>query len=406
MNLMIKSPQSNPGRMPSEGRRRSFVQAIRHPSRATVLILATFFAVSLLLAWAANAQIDQLVRARGQVIAAARTQMVEAADNGVLTEIYVREGDVVKKGQLLARLDQNRAMAAYEDGRNKVAALKATLARLRAEVYGVPLVFPPELNEWPAFRENQSQLFQRRRQALREGIGALEINRNLAAEELAISEPLLAAGDVGRAEVIRLKRARAELDGQIVTLRNRFFQDAQAEMVKAEEDLAAQEEMLRERTAILGMTELRAPLDGKVKKIDVTTPGAAVRQGEPILELLPTSSELIVEAKYPPGDVSSLQLGLPAAIKLDAYDPNIYGSLEGKVVYISPDALNEPGPQGSENIYYRVHVRLDRVPKSARKIVVNAGMTATVEVRSRQRTVLSYLTKPITKTLSNSFGER
>jgi multidrug efflux pump subunit AcrA (membrane-fusion protein) len=219
------------------------------------------------------------VRARGQVIAVERTQMIEATDNGVLAEMYVREGQMVKKGQLLAQLDQSRVMAAYDDSQNKVAALKAALARLRAEVYGEDLNFPPELDAWPTFKENQRQLFQRRRQALREGIGALETNRNLAAQELAISEPLLAAGDVGQAEVIRLKRSRAELDGQIVTLRNRFFQDAQAEMVKAEEDLAAQEELLRERTAVLQMTDLRAPLDGQVKSIDVTTPG--VKQVDP-----------------------------------------------------------------------------------------------------------------------------
>jgi multidrug efflux pump subunit AcrA (membrane-fusion protein) len=237
----------------------SLIAALRHPSRAVIIVVSSLVALAAIILWAGFAEIDQLVRARGQVIAVERTQMIEATDNGVLAEMYVREGQMVKKGQLLAQLDQSRVRAGYDDSQNKVAALKAALARLRAEVYGEDLNFPPELDAWPAFRENQRQLFQRRRQALREGIGALETNRNLAAQELAISEPLLASGDVGQAEVIRLKRSRAELDGQIVTLRNRFFQDAQAEMVKAEEDLAAQEELLRERTAVLQMTDLRAP---------------------------------------------------------------------------------------------------------------------------------------------------
>jgi multidrug efflux pump subunit AcrA (membrane-fusion protein) len=384
----------------------SLFAALRRPSRAVIIVVSSLVAITAIILWAGFAEIDQLVRARGQVIAVERTQMIEATDNGVLAQMYVREGQMVKKGQLLAQLDQSRVMAAYDDSQNKVAALKAALARLRAEVYGEDLKFPPELDAWPVFKENQRQLFQRRRQALREGIGALETNRNLAAQELAISEPLLASGDVGQAEVIRLKRSRAELDGQIVTLRNRFFQDAQAEMVKAEEDLAAQEELLRERTAVLQMTDLRAPLDGQVKSIDVTTPGAAVRQGEPILQVLPTSGNLIVEAKYLPTDVSSLRVGLPATVKLDAYDSGLYGSLEGWVDYISPDTLTEPGPQGSETIYYRVLVRLDPKLNAASKVKINAGMTATVEVRSRTRTVLSYLTTPITKTLSNSLGER
>jgi adhesin transport system membrane fusion protein len=131
-----------------------------------------------------------------------------------------------------------------------------------------------------------------------------------------------------------------------------------------------------------------------------------VRQGEPILQILPTSGNLIVEAKYLPTDVSSLRVGLPATVKLDAYDSGIYGSLEGWVDYISPDTLTEPGPQGSESVYYRVLVRLDPKLNAASKVKINAGMTATVEVRSRTRTVLSYLTTPITKTLSNSLGER
>ncbi len=399
MSLTVYDPETG------EKQPRTLLAALRNPSRATQMVLAALVAISLLLLWSAFAEIDQMVRARGQVIAAARTQMVEAADNGVLAQLMVREGQRVKKGQLLARLDQNRVLAAYDDSRNKVAALQASLARLRAEVYNQPLVFPPELNEWPVFRENQRQLFQRRRQALLEGIAALETNRQLAAQELKITEPLMATGDVGMAEVSRLKRAQSEIQGQIVMLRNRFFQDAQTEMVKAEEDLAAQEELLRERSSVLSMTELRAPLDGKIKKIDVTTPGAAVRQGEPIMEIVPTTSELIVEAKYPPADVSSLQVGFPAMVKLDAYDSNVFGNLEGRVIYISPDALSEPGPQG-ETIYYRVQIRLDPGSAKKAKVTINAGMTATVEVRSRRRTVLSYLTKPITKTLSNSLGER
>lgn len=371
------------------------------------LIAVVLVAVVGLIAWASFARIDELVRARGQVIAAARTQVIQAADAGVIAEVLVREGQFVRRGDVLVRFDQNRARAAFDDSSNKVAALKAALSRLRAEVYGTPLAFPPELAGWPAFRQNQTQLFERRRRALLEGIAALEGSKRGIVDELNITAPLVATGDVGQVEVIRLRRARAELDGQIANLRNRFFQDAQAEMTKAEEDLATQEELLRERTTVLGYTELRAPAEGQVRKINFTTVGAAVKPGDPVVELLPTSSKLIVEAKYLPQDVASLRLGLPATVKLDAYDASIYGSLEGKVAYISPDALSEPSPQG-EHFYYRVHVALD--PQTAapghKPVPVTAGMTATVEVRSRKRSVFNFLTKPITKTLNESMSER
>jgi membrane fusion protein, adhesin transport system len=393
------------------------LQALREPmldgdgetrmfSGAAILIFTILLGLIGFGVWAAIAEIDELVRARGQVIAAARTQILQAPDNGIVAELLVREGDSVRKGQVLVRLDQSRVQAAYDDSRNKVAALRATLARLRAEVYGGTLTFPPDLAQWPAFIENQRQLYARRRQALVEGLDALAKSRRSVIEELTISEDLLRTGDIGQVDVIRLRRARSDIDGQIVNLRNKYFQDAQAEMAKAEEELATQEELLRERTTTLGYTELRASSDGKVRKINFNTLGAAVRQGDVLIEMLPTSSELIVEAKYSPADVAELKLGLPATVKLDAYDSSIYGALTGHIIYISPDALSEPAPQGGEQIYYRVHVRIDGSDVQDRELPARAGMTATVEVRTRKRTVLSYLTKPITKTLDESFRER
>lgn len=375
-------------------------------SGAPLLILTILAALAAFGLWAATSEIDELVRARGQVIAAARTQVLQAPDNGILAELLVKEGDSVRKGQLLARFDKSRVEAAFDDSRNKVAALRATLARLRAEVYGGELVFPPELRDWPAFTENQRQLFARRRQALREGIGALENSRRSVIDELRLSEDLMRSGDLGQVDVIRLRRAKSDLDGQIVNLRNKYFQDAQAEMTKAEEDLATQEELLRERTTVLGYTDLRAPSNGKIRKINFNTPGASVRQSEPIMEMLPTSSELIVEAKYSPAEIAELKLGLPATVKLDAYDASIYGALDGHIIYISPDTLSEQSSRGEEQVYYRVHVRIDGADVRNRQIAARAGMTGTVEVRTRKRTVLEYLTKPITKTLHESFRER
>ena len=360
--------------------------------------------------WSNTMLIDEVTRAYGQVIAAARTQVIQAADSGVLEKLFVEEGQAVEKGQLVALLEQSRAQASYEDSLNKVAALRAMLTRLRAEVYGTKLTFPPELEGYPNFRRNQRLLFQRRQKALHEGIAAIKKTRKLVRAELSVLQPLVEGGDAGKVELIRLQRQESELDGKLVNVRNTYFRDAQKDMTAAEEELAAQEQLLRERTTLLSHTELRAPMDGVVKEIEITTLGAAVSAGDIVLTMLPTTSELIIEAKFNTADVASLKLGLPATIKLDAYDFSIYGSAEGEVIYISPDALKEVNPRSGEGFYYRVQVRVLSLPEKTgpgnRPMEIDPGMTAMVEVRTRKRTVFSYLSKPITKTLNESMGER
>ncbi|MFN4166489.1 MAG: HlyD family efflux transporter periplasmic adaptor subunit [Ferrovibrio sp.] len=385
---------------------------IRPAAQTSWLILLTGIILAILVLWAAFSELDQIARAQGQVIASARTQVIQSANDGIIEALLVREGERVKKGQILARLDRSQAEAAWRDSRAKVAALKATLARLQAEVFDRPLEFDDDVRQYPAFVQNQTELFQRRKNAIRSEIAALEKSLRLAREELALSEKLLATGDIGRAEVIRLQKQVADIQGQITNRRNKYFQDAQADMTKAEEDLATQQQALAERTVILERTEIAAPADGIVRNIQITTPGAKVRPGDTIMELLPTDSTLIVEAKLKPADIAYIRHGLPAAIKLDAYDYTIYGVLRGEVAYISPDALTEKTLQG-EQPYYRVHIRIDEAALAERNrahpgkpVEIQPGMTATVDITTGSQSLLKYLTKPVTKTLSESLSER
>jgi len=376
------------------------------------LIAGAFTVVAVSAVWAGAASIDQIARAQGQVIASSRTQVIQSANDGVIEALLVQEGERVHKGQTLIRLDRRQAEAGYSDSLGKVAALKATLVRLHAEVFGRPLVFPPEVKQHPSFVTNQTELFQRRQQALKAELGTLQEGLRLAREELALNQPLLASGDIGKAEIIRLQRQVAEINGQITNRRNKYFQDAQVDMTKAEEDLATQSQALAERTSVFERTEIKAPADGLVRKIQVTTPGAKVRQGEVIMELLPTDSSLIVEAKLNPADVAFVSKGLPATIKLDAFDYSVYGVLRGQVSYISPDALTEDTRNG-EHVYYRIQIRIDDAAlqqqnaiRPGRNVTIQPGMTATVEIGTGKQTVLAYLTKPVTKTLAESLTER
>ncbi|MFZ3053815.1 MAG: HlyD family efflux transporter periplasmic adaptor subunit [Sulfuricurvum sp.] len=360
------------------------------------------------LIWASYAQIDQISHAQGQVITSAKTQSIQSANDGVVDKIYVSEGQSVKKGDKLIILEKSQAQASYDDSSAKVAALQAALVRLRAEVYGKTLVFSSEVKRYPDFVENQTALFHRRQQALNDEISALSESLKLAQDELDLNLPLLKNGDIGATEIIRLKRQIADLKGQISNKRNKYFQDSQAEMTKAEEELSTKEQELTDRSITLERTTIVSQMDAIVKNIIVTTQGARVRSGDVILELVPSGDQLIVEAKLSPSDISFIQKGQKAAVKLDAYDYSIYGIFHGTVKYISPDTLVEKTERGDKN-YFRVLIALDQtqlVSKAGKKIEIAPGMSAEVDIITGSRSVLAYLTKPVTKTFSESFHER
>jgi multidrug efflux pump subunit AcrA (membrane-fusion protein) len=375
--------------------------------RAHWIILGGAVIIILLFTWAALAKIEEITRLQGLVIAKSRTQIIQAAIDGVIAEVDVHEGQKVQKDQIIARLERTQAEAAQKDSLGKVAALEAALVRLHAEVLGSRLEFPESVQAYPQFIANQTELYNRRQQALKSEISALENSLRLIKEELNLSMPLAQAGDIGKIEIIRLQRQVSDLSGQISLRRNKYFQDAQAEMTKAEEDLSTQQQLLTERTTIVERLDIRATSDGLVKKIHLTTPGAKVRPGEVIMELLPTDSSLIVEGKLQPADIAFIRPGMPASVKLDAYDYSIYGVFSGEVVYISPDAIAEETRQG-EMLYYRVHVRLDEMQqtRNGKPIEVQPGMTAGIDIHTGEKTVLHYLVKPIAKVFHESMNER
>jgi adhesin transport system membrane fusion protein len=376
------------------------------PERGARITLWTAIAgLTLLTLWAAWAEIDQVTRAQGQVIAVNRTQIVQTADGGVLRQLKVSEGEHVKSGQLLATLEKTRVQAAVADSRAKVAALKITLARLKAEVYGTPLKFDPKLNAYPEYIKNQRNLYNKRKKAFVEDIAALSSVRKAARQELSLNKQLELSKDVSRVDILRLERQIAEIDVQITNKRNKFFQDAQAEMTKAQEELNTQLEVLNDKTQLLDQTDLLAPADGVVKNIKVTTLGGVLRAGDVVMEILPTSGDLIVEAKVYPADIAFVRPDQEAVVKLDAWDASIFGGFKGTVKYVSPDTLIEETQRGPVP-YYRVHVAIgdkELVGEVGHGMEVRPGMTAQVDIKAYQRSVLSYILNPVSKTFKDAF---
>jgi adhesin transport system membrane fusion protein len=255
-------------------------------------------------------------------------------------------------------------------------------------------------------------LYQRRRSAVDEEIEALRASQAITREELAMNESLLKTGDVSQTEVLRLRRQLTEMQGQITNRRNKYFQDAQAELAKAEEDLAGIQEASNQRKASLEYTTLTASLGGVVKNVRFTTQGAVLRPGDELLTIVPADEALIVEAKIKPSEIAFIKKGLPATVKLDAYDYTVFGTLEGEVIYISADTLQEENNRNTapdQQAYYRVHVQTKgRTFKNRpeEQLALIPGMTATVELQTGTNTVLKYLLKPVVKTLNQSLSER
>ena len=375
--------------------------------RAVLKIVSLLFICIFL--WAFFFQVDQVIHAQGQVVANSKNQIIQSADGGVLTELNVQEGDVVKQGQVIAVLEKDRAFASYTESQSKVTALQMTVSRLEAELFGKNFTYTKaQLTDQPDLVSAQLNLFRQRRKSYLEQIQVLEESVRLADQELQMSLPLLKTEDVSKVEILRIQKTLNEAKGHLISVKNKYFQDVSAELNKAQEDLNSQEQVLADRRQLLEHTDIVAPVTGLVKSIRITTIGGVVRQGDEILQILPTESSLIIEAKIKPADMTFIKLDLPAKVKLDAYDYSIYGSMEGYVNYVSPDTIIEESRNGQQ-AFYKVKININEKNQSntsANSLEIRPGMTVNIDIRTGKRSVMSYLMKPITKTLSQALTEK
>jgi adhesin transport system membrane fusion protein len=371
-----------------------------------ILVMAVMFAV--FVAWAAWFEIDQTVRAQGSIVTTARTQIIQAADGGVLAEILVQEGQEVKAGQRLAMLERDRSSAAYEESRSKVAALQSALIRARAESTGIQPVFPEELKAYPDFVLAQQRLFAQKRETLRAAADALQDALKLARQELEMNQALLNSGDVSRVEVMRALRQVGDLEARLSELKNKYEQEARTEVARLEDELSSQRHRLEERRSVLEHTDMSAPVAGIVKYLRVNTVGGVLRAGDELMQISPTESEMLIEARINPADIGQLDLGLPVQVKLDAFDYSVYGMLTGTLTYISSDTLVEQGANGQSTTYYRARIQLDRKQTNPMlaKVELKPGMTSTIDIKTKTRSVLRYLVKPVIRTFSGALNER
>jgi adhesin transport system membrane fusion protein len=383
----------------------------RDSSRLSLLVWLLAAALGALVYWAHTSEVDESSRASGSVIASSRVQVIQAVDGGQLAELRVREGDRVREDDILARFDQTRTQAALVEIEAKRAALRANLARLRAELAGGEPLFPAEVKRFPALIQAQLDLLGDRRKALSAELRGLTDVAELAKEELAITERLVRTGDASQIELLRSRRSAMEAQSLLANRSNKHIQDVSAEIARVREELEQVEQQATQRRQQVTNIVIRAPMGGIVKNVRFTTLGGVLRPGEELLQIVPVEDQMIVEAKVLPKDIALIRPGLPATIKFDAYDYTVFGAVDGEVIYVSADTMRDETVRADAMgaTHYRVHVRTTApgpTTRTGRQVEVIPGMTAMVDIRTGKRTLLEYLLKPVTKTMAEAFRER
>ena len=388
------------------------LQKEKHSGQFWVIILFFIFLVVFVI-WAYNSPIEEVTRGQGNVIPSSREQVVQSLDPGIITEILVKEGDIVEKGQVLLKLDDTRSSAVLRESEAKVQNLEAMIARLKAEAYGKELSFPKNVSN--ELRQREHAAYVARRRAVTDAVSSLTASKAALDKEIEITAPMVAQGVVSEVELLRMRRQSSELTLQITERRNRYMADANNELVQAESELAQAKENMAMRADPVDRSQIRAPMRGIVKDIQINTVGGVVNVGQDIMQIVPLDDKLLVEAYIRPQDVAFIRPGLPAVVKVSAYDYSIYGGLNGKVTLISPDTVSNSMQNRANDlkldpnqVYYRILVQTTSnslKDKNGKEMPIIPGMVATVDVKTGEKTVSQYLIKPITR-MKQALSER
>ncbi|CFQ85669.1 HlyD family efflux transporter periplasmic adaptor subunit [Yersinia enterocolitica] len=374
--------------------------------RMSAIVWLMLVGMIVMFIWAYFAILDEVTVGTGKVTPSSRAQLIESLDGGIINELLVHEGAIINKGQILARLDPTRFQSNYGEAAARVRTLRASSERLRDELTGAALAFSADTLKEPELVARETQFYLSRRQNLNETVSNLQQSLKLVQQELRMTEPLVAKGAASQVEVIRLQRQISDLRGKIDEARNLYAVRAREEQVKNNADLDAQLQVVSGKQDQLTRTTLISPVRGIVKDIQVSTVGGVLQPGGKLMEIVPIEEQLLIETRINPRDIAYIRPGLPATVKITAYDSSIYGNLTGVVETVSPDTLQDEVKR--DQFYYRIYVRTNRADltnKAGKLFPILPGMVASVEIKTGQKTVLDYLIKPLNK-VKESLRER
>lgn len=368
----------------------------------TIMLFVAFFIVFVI--WAYFSPLEEVSRGEGRIIPSSREQIIQSLDPGTIQAMYVKEGDLVEKDQVLLKLDDTRSSAILRESQAKVENLEALVARLQAEAYQTELVFPDHIPDELKAREQAA--YRARLTAMQEAVKGFQSSKTVLDKEINITRPMVERGVVSKVELLRLQRQSSDLNSQMLERKNRYLTDANNELVKAEAELSQARENMAMRADPVERSQIRSPMKGIVKNIRINTIGGVVSAGQDILEIVPVDETLLVEAYIRPDEVAFISPGLPAVVKITAYDYAVYGGLDGEVTLISPDTLSDERINKGElklnnnAVYYRILVQTKNSvlnDRNGNPLPIIPGMIVSVDIKTGEKTVFEYLTKPVTR---------
>ena len=414
------------------------------PKRARTLLRWIGIILLALIVWAYFAKVDEVTRGEGRVIPSKQLQVIQSLDGGIVTALLVKEGDTVKAGTPLVRIDETRAISSFRENQSQYFSLLAKQARLEALANGTSFSLPAEIQtnapdvysqEYALYQSSKDELasqvsISRDQMVQREKeLVEVQFKKEIAektyestARELAANKPLLASGAVSEIDILKLEREANRAKGEIDQTRAQIsriqssINEARRKITEVDQTFKSRVRTeLSDATAKLGaLTEssvalsdkvkqatLKSPVNGKVSRIYFNTVGGVIQPGKEVMEIVPTDDALIIETKVEIKDIAFLRPNQPAVVKLTAYDYSIYGALDGVLESISANStVDEKG-----NAYYLVRVRTIK-SSLGKNLPIIPGMVAQVDILTGKKTILSYLLKPVLKAKSRAFTER
>jgi adhesin transport system membrane fusion protein len=415
------------------------------PGRPRVFVWTVFGFILVALLWSALAQVDEETRGEGKVVASSQNQHIQSLDGGVVSRIMVHEGQVVKKNQLLLRIDNTRFVSSLNENQSQYLALQGKAARLRAIANGTPFTLPKQVTDQaPDIAKQETDLYQSKAQELNATISIArqelqqsqqefseardkrdqaEQSYQLTKKELTQTQPLLQSGAVSEVDLLHLQRdvsrymgdrdmaqaqmartqdaiveANHKIQEAELNFRNQASTDLSDTMAKIN-GLSADSTGLANKVKL---TEVRSPVQGEVVRLYANTVGGVVEPGKDILELVPEEDSLLVETRVLPRDIAFLRPGQRAMVRFTAYDYTIYGGMAGVVQDVGADTVTDE----KGNAFYIVKVRTNQGTLGENHLPIIPGMVAQVDIMTGKKSILSYLMKPILRAKAEALTER
>ena len=382
---------------------------IGRPSVVSFLLLnAILITIGILLVWSAFSYVDEVTHAEGRIIPSSRMQIVQNMEGGIVRSINVKQGDVVEKDDVVLQMESVQYSSELDSKKQQVMSLMAKQARLQAEVNDQTLLFTKEFSAMASqYVQTEMSEFDSRRRRLNADVNLLESQLNSGQQELEIVRKMTERGLEPQIELVRTQARVDELRNKIESMKRQFKSESATELSRVVLELNPLRQTLPAYADKLNRTQVKAPLKGVVNRVMVNTVGGVIKPGEPIVEIVPFDDTLVVEAQIRPQDIGFIHLGQSANVKITAYDYSIFGSLKGKITNISPDSVSKE-ERGQVMYYYvaRIETSAKVIQSLEKNLPIIPGMQAQVDIITGNKSVLSYLLKPLIGVKENAFRER